>query len=114
MIKYKSSLNLAFTLLCFTGLAMAENNTTELSMEEQIKQALGEVKPITQMQFAEPKILSESEVRTLKNEKKELIKRQKAIRKKAERKKKLEEIDINAIPMAKTYSMDQDMSEISE
>jgi len=160
-MKYTTSFYIAGILIFFSSMAIGDSNTTqdvnkssnknvpteeksqkekspdstELSMEDQIKKALGGVEQMTVMKASEPKIISESEAKALESKKPKRVKRasktkdvtrnKKSIKKrivkktavkKRPSKKKIvkKEVNIDDLPMAKTYSMDTDTSTINE
>ena len=127
-MKYMNRICLVTMLLGATAV-MAESNRTMngLSMEEQIKKALGEVEPIKVMKTTASKIISESKAEVLdedkpKIEKREMVKNKKRVAKKVKKKLKQRvkkvviqtEDKMDSLPMARTYSMDYDVSKIKE
>ena len=128
------------TILLGTTVVMAESNVTKslpdtksttLSMEEQIKKALGEVESIKVMKGTKSKIVSESKAEVLDEDKlkiekkrtvkkKKHVKRKRTVKQKNRVKRRVKKVvvetkeHIDSLPMAKTYSMDYDTSKIKE
>ena len=91
------------------------------SSEDAIAKALADINTIKVMKSAEPKIVSESEAMVLSTDVVEVTKKSKPkhkhkrkIRKHRRAKPVITATDIDDLPMAKSYPMDYDVSQITE
>ncbi len=101
-----------------TTTVVASESSSSDAMEEQILKALAGVTSLTVLKEGESKIVSESEAMVLDKDKPKVVKKVKrkirrtTHKKRIKRKKKSANMD--NLPMAKTYSMDYDVSLIKE
>jgi len=95
---------------------VTQTPSTPSSMEEQIQKALLGISSLKVLKEGESKIVFESEAMVLEQDKPKTIKKPKKKRTTHKRviRKKEPSIDMDNLPMAKTYPMDYELSKIKE